>query len=105
METISSTVYTFADVLVEPHHFRIQKSGQPQTIEPRAFDVLMFLIEHRDRVVEKQELFDEIWKQSFVTDSALAQEIKNIRRAIGDDGKSPRSSRQFASTAIGLLRR
>ena len=90
METSPSTAYAFADVLVEPRHFRILKSGQVQTVEPRAFDVLMFLIEHRDRVVDKQELFDEIWKQSFVTDSALAQEIKNIRRAIGDDGKSPR---------------
>ena len=90
METFPLTAYAFADVLVEPRHFRILKSGQAQTIEPRAFDVLMFLIEHRDRVVEKQELFDEIWKQSFVTDSALAQEIKNIRRAIGDPGKCPR---------------
>ena len=85
-----SFAYVFGNILIEPHHFRVLKSGQSVAIEPRAFDVLLFLIEHRDRVVEKQELFDRIWQQSFVTDSALAQEIKNIRRAIGDDRKSPR---------------
>jgi TolB-like protein/Tfp pilus assembly protein PilF len=82
--------YTFGDLVVDCDNFRLLKRGQVQPIEPRAFDVLIFLIEHRDRVVEKPELFDQVWQQSFVTDSALAQEIKNIRQAIGDDAKRPR---------------
>ncbi|HEY7911717.1 MAG TPA: tetratricopeptide repeat protein [Blastocatellia bacterium] len=82
--------YVFDDVRVERHNVRVLKGGQPRTIEPRAFDVLIFLIEHRGRVVEKQELFEQVWKQSFVTDSALAQEIKNIRQVIGDNAHSPR---------------
>ena len=82
--------YPFDDVRVERHNFRVLKGGQPLTIEPRAFDVLIFLIEHRAYVVAKQELFEQVWKQSFVTDSALAQEIKNIRHAIGDSAHSPR---------------
>jgi TolB-like protein/Tfp pilus assembly protein PilF len=82
--------YVFDDVHVERHNVRVLKGGQPRTIEPRAFDVLILLIENRGRVVEKQELFEQVWKQSFVTDSALAQEIKNIRHVIGDDARSPR---------------
>ena len=68
----------------------VRKNGQPRTIEPRAFEVLIYLIEHRERVVEKEELFEQVWKQTFVTDSALAQEIKNIRHALVDDAAAPR---------------
>ena len=84
------TAYVFGDVCVDRHNFRVRKNGQPSTIEPRAFEVLIYLIEHRGRVVEKEELFEQVWKQTFVTDSALAQEIKNIRHALGDDAASPR---------------
>ncbi len=82
--------YRFDDVVVDRNRFCVLKKGQPRTLEPRAFDLLIYLIEHRDRVVEKQELFDQIWKESFVTDDALAQEIKNIRHAIGDAAGTPR---------------
>jgi len=82
--------YRFDDVVVDRDLFRVFKGDQPRTLEPRAFDLLMYLIRHRDRVVEKQELFDQVWKESFVTDDALAQEIKNIRHAIGDAADTPR---------------
>ncbi|MBZ5496818.1 MAG: winged helix-turn-helix domain-containing protein [Acidobacteriia bacterium] len=82
--------YRFNHVVVERDLFRVFKGAQLMSLEPRAFDLLIYLIEHRDRVVEKQELFDQIWKESFVTDDALAQEIKNIRHAIGDAAGTPR---------------
>ncbi len=82
--------YRFDDVVVDRDLYRVLKRGQAKTLEPRAFELLTYLIEHRDHVVEKQELFDQVWKESFVTDGALTQEIKNIRRAIGDDAASPR---------------
>jgi TolB-like protein/Tfp pilus assembly protein PilF len=81
--------YRFDDVVVDRNRFCVLKKDQPRTLEPRAFDLLIYLIEHRDRVVEKQELFDQIWKESFVTDDALAQEIKNIRHALGDPADAP----------------
>jgi adenylate cyclase len=82
--------YRFDDVVVDRDLFRLSKGGQPKIIEPRAFDLLIYLIEHRDRVVEKQELFDQVWKGSFVTDNALTQEIMNIRHALGDEAGTPR---------------
>jgi TolB-like protein/Tfp pilus assembly protein PilF len=84
------TAYVFGDFCVERHSFRVFKNGHPRAIEPRAYDLLVYLIEHRGRVVEKEELFEEVWKQAFVTDSALAQEIKNVRQALGDDANAPR---------------
>jgi TolB-like protein len=86
----NSSTYSFDDVVVEIDNFRILKGDQAKTLEPRAFDLLIYLIEHRGRVIEKRELFEQVWKRSFVTDSALTQEIKQIRQAIGDNAVAPR---------------
>lgn len=85
-----SFTYCFDDVRVEGANYRILKRGQARILEPRAFDLLIYLLEHRGRVVEKDELFERVWKRSFVTDSALTQEIRQIRQAIGDDAGAPR---------------
>lgn len=82
-------IYRFDDVVVDRENFRVQKGDQTRTLAPRAFDLLLYLIEHRGRVVEKQELFEQVWKETFVTDNALTKAIKEIRRAIGDDADNP----------------
>jgi TolB-like protein/DNA-binding winged helix-turn-helix (wHTH) protein/Flp pilus assembly protein TadD len=86
----NSDSYHFDDIVVDCRNFRVLKQSQPKPLTPRAFDVLRYLIEQRGRVVEKQELFERVWRDSFVTDSALAREIKEIRRALSDDAAAPR---------------
>lgn len=86
----ASVSYRFDDVLVDGDRFRVEKKGQPRKITPRAFDVLVYLVENRDRIIEKRELFEQIWKESFVTDNALTRAIKEIRQVIGDDADTPR---------------
>ncbi len=56
-------------------------------MEPQVLDVLLHLIEHRDRVVTKEELLDEIWGDRFVSESALTSRVKSARRAVGDSGR------------------
>lgn len=82
--------YEFDDVVVDSDGFRVLKGGEARPLTPRAFDVLLFLIEQRDGVVEKRQLFDQFWSGSFVTDNALTRVIKEIRQAIGDDANAPR---------------
>ena len=65
---------------------RVEFDGSAQHLEPQAFDVLAYLVEHRDRVVPKEELLDELWGDHFVSESALATRIKEVRRVLGDDG-------------------
>jgi pimeloyl-ACP methyl ester carboxylesterase len=55
-------------------------------VERQVFDVLAYLIAHRDRVVTKTELLDNVWGDRFVSDSALSSRIKAARRAVDDDG-------------------
>ncbi|HKS41036.1 MAG TPA: winged helix-turn-helix domain-containing protein, partial [Blastocatellia bacterium] len=86
----SPSGYRFDDVVIDCKNFRVEKNGQTRTLTPRAFDILVFLVARRGRAVEKQELFEQIWKGTFVTDNALTRVIKEIRRAIGDDADAPR---------------
>lgn len=59
-------------------------------VEPQVFDVLAYLVAHRERVVEKAELLDQVWGDQFVSESALTTRIKQVRRAVGDDGRTQR---------------
>jgi TolB-like protein/Tfp pilus assembly protein PilF len=82
--------YKFDDVTVDCRDFRVLKTGESRRITPRAFEVLVFLLANRGRVVGKQELFDAVWRETFVTDNALTRMVKEIRRVIGDDADAPR---------------
>jgi TolB-like protein/DNA-binding winged helix-turn-helix (wHTH) protein/Tfp pilus assembly protein PilF len=93
MEDSKRTVrgdYLFDDVVIDLANFRLRKEGRVKSLTPRAFDVLIYLIEQRGRVVEKQELFERVWKETFVTDNALTRAIKEIRRGLNDDAGAPR---------------
>jgi Tol biopolymer transport system component/DNA-binding winged helix-turn-helix (wHTH) protein len=94
MSTASSTQPTFQqfvfdDVIVDRANFRVEKAGRIREITPRAFDVLVFLIENQLRVVEKSELIEIVWKEKFVSDNALSRAIKEVRHAIGDNAEAP----------------
>ena len=56
----------------------------------RAFDSLVYLVEHRDRLVSKNELIDAVWSDVVVTDDSLIHAISVMRRALGDDPNEPR---------------
>src|SRR5215207_2348414 len=86
----NNSLYYFDDVVVDRENFRFLKQNEPKSLTPRAFDVLVYLIERHGRVVEKQELFEAIWKETFVTDNALMRAVKEIRRELGDDASAPR---------------
>ena len=70
--------------------FELRRDGVSVSLEPQAFDVLLYLIRHRDRVVAKEELMDEVWGGRFVSETAVTSRIKQVRRALGDDGQAQR---------------
>ncbi len=59
-------------------------------MEPQVFDMLLYIVENRDRVVTKNDLFDHIWKNRVVTDSALTSRLKAVRAILGDGGREQR---------------
>jgi serine/threonine-protein kinase len=80
----------FDDFRVEPLNYRIFKGARALSLEPKTFQILLFLLENHDRVVEKRELLDAIWKDVAVTENALTREVGKLRKALGDDPKSPK---------------
>jgi DNA-binding winged helix-turn-helix (wHTH) protein len=70
--------------------FELRRDGQQVPMEPQAFDVLVYLVSHRDRVVPKEELMDAIWGGRFVSETAVTSRIKQVRKALGDDGQAQR---------------
>jgi pimeloyl-ACP methyl ester carboxylesterase len=70
--------------------FELRGPAGPVPLEPQAFDVLAFLVRHRDRLVSKEELMDTIWGGRFVSETAVTSRIKQVRRALGDDGSAQR---------------
>ncbi|HET9944451.1 MAG TPA: transcriptional regulator, partial [Actinomycetes bacterium] len=84
-------VLAFADGLeLDTALFELRRGGQSVPLEPQAFDVLAYLVAHRDRIVPKEELMDAIWGGRFVSDAAVTSRIKQARRAVGDDGQAQR---------------
>ncbi|HEX6425485.1 MAG TPA: AAA family ATPase [Acidimicrobiales bacterium] len=80
----------FGDAEVDVRLVEVRRGGEPQPVEPQVFDVLVHLIRHRDRVVSKEELLDEVWGDRFVSESALTSRIKAARQALGDNGRDQR---------------
>jgi len=83
-------IFEFDDVRVEPSKFKIWKAGAELALEPKTFQVLLFLLENRGRLIEKNELLDAVWKDTFVTENAMTREIAKLRKALGDDPKTPK---------------
>lgn len=79
--------FRFGSFVLDTQRYELRSDNEIIHIEPQVFDVLAYLLMNRDRVVGKNELFDEIWGSRFVTESTLTSRIKLARQAIGDDGQ------------------
>jgi DNA-binding winged helix-turn-helix (wHTH) protein/tetratricopeptide (TPR) repeat protein len=90
MNPLSSSAFLFDDVRVEPSTFRAFKAGQVIQLEPKTLRLLLFLIENRGRLIEKEEILDAIWPGTHVTENALTGEIGKLRKTLGDDPKAPK---------------
>ena len=80
-------LYEFGDVRVDPVAFRVLKAGQPVSVEPKAFEVLLYLVQNPGRLVEKKELLEQVWPNTVVTESAMTRVIADLRRALGDTAR------------------
>jgi DNA-binding winged helix-turn-helix (wHTH) protein/tetratricopeptide (TPR) repeat protein len=80
----------FGEFELSVERIELRRAGQLVEMEPQVFDVLAYLLRHRERVVPKTELLDQIWGNRFVSESALSSRVKSVRRAVGDTGRDQR---------------
>jgi len=83
-------IYRFAAFELDLARVELRTDGTPCPVEPQVFALLAFLVEHRERLVSKEEILEKVWDGRVVSDSALASRIKSARKALGDDGKAQR---------------
>jgi class 3 adenylate cyclase/DNA-binding winged helix-turn-helix (wHTH) protein/predicted ATPase len=83
-------IYRFADCALDTHLYTLQRAGQSTRLAPKVFEVLCYLIEHRDRVISKQELCDQVWEGLAISDAALESCLRTARMTVGDSGQAQR---------------
>jgi pimeloyl-ACP methyl ester carboxylesterase/DNA-binding winged helix-turn-helix (wHTH) protein len=105
-------MYRFGEYELDIARLQLRRAGEPVHVEPRAFDLLCHLVVHRDRMVPKNELLDEVWGDRFVSEAALTTALRTARLAVGDTGGRQRLIRtvhrrgyQFvaAATVVGSV--
>jgi TolB-like protein len=80
----------FGDHELDLRRQELRRRGQTVHVEPQVFDLLVLLIENRDRIVSKDEILDRIWDGRIVSEAALSSRINAARKAIGDNGDAQR---------------
>ena len=84
-QTAPREVYQFNRCAVDARSRELRRAGDLVPMEQRAFNLLLYLIEHRDRAVSKEEIQNAVWPRMIVTESALTRCVMKVRRAVGDD--------------------
>ncbi len=82
--------YRFGEFVLSPRRRTLTRVDRVQPLIPRYFDLLVFLVERRGDAVHRRDIFDCVWTDVVVSDSALSQAIRTIRRVLDDNSREPR---------------
>ena len=80
----SRQLYQFGDFELDPAEQILRRDGQPVSLTPKTFDLLVFLVEHRGRLVTKDQILEAVWQDSFVEESNLTVSVSALRKALGE---------------------
>jgi transcriptional regulator HilA, main transcriptional regulator of SPI1 len=81
--------YRFGDFCVSPARRLLLRSGRELALIPRYLDLLILLLERRHEAVHRREIFETVWSDVVVSDGALSQAVRTLRRTLGDDSREP----------------
>src|SRR5689334_8675149 len=88
--------FFFANQVLDTDTRELSREDMPVSLEPQVFDLVVHLMENRDRVVSKDELIEKIWHGRHVAESTLTSRINAARKAIGDSGSAQALIRTIA---------
>jgi DNA-binding winged helix-turn-helix (wHTH) protein/pimeloyl-ACP methyl ester carboxylesterase len=95
--------FLFADHTLDPERRELWRGSEQISLEPQVFDLLVYLIRNRDRVVSKDDLIAEVWGGRIVSDSTLTSRINAARKALGDSGEEQRVIRTIARKGVRFV--
>ncbi len=87
-----STIYEFGEFRLDAKSRRLclRETGELVPLQPKAFELLLFLIESEGRILAKNEILEAVWAESFVEEANLSQTVFVLRKALNEDRKNPR---------------
>src|SRR6202050_5056846 len=85
-----SSFYRFGQFMLDPARRTLSRADSPVSLTPKAFDVLLFLVQNPNRLVTKEELLQAVWGDTVVEEGNLTQYISHLRKALGDDSEDIR---------------
>lgn len=88
--------FQFADCVLDPLRRELTRGSEAIAIGPQVFDLLLYLVQNRERVVSKDDLLDAVWAGRIVSESTLTSHMNAVRKAIGDSGEEQRLIRTVA---------
>jgi TolB-like protein/tetratricopeptide (TPR) repeat protein len=88
--------FVFANHVLDTEVHELRRGSGPLAIEPQVFNVLVYLLQNRDRVVSKDELIASVWGDRVVSDANLTSRINAARKAVGDNGGDQKLIRTIA---------
>jgi TolB-like protein/class 3 adenylate cyclase len=95
--------FVFGDHLVDVNRRELRRGAELIAIEPQVFDLLVYLLQNRHRVVSKDDLMEAVWGGRIVSESTLTSRINAVRKAIGDDGGAQRLIRTVQRKGIRFI--
>src|SRR5258707_13559527 len=95
--------FCFSDHVLDVDLRELTRAGAGIAVEPQVFDLLIYLVQNRERVVSKDDLIASVWGGRIVSDSTLASRINAARKAIGDSGEEQRLIRTTARRGIRFI--
>ena len=78
-------LYRFSAFELDGSQYRLRREQTAIHVKPKVLELLVYLVERRDRVVGKEEILSTLWEGRFVTEGVLAEAIHEARRALGED--------------------
>jgi TolB-like protein len=88
--------FIFGSYTLDPNRRELNRESDTIALGPRVFDLLLYLVQHSDRVVSKRELLHSVWGGRIVSESTLTSHVNAVRNAIGDSGSEQRLVRTVA---------
>ena len=90
----------FENFALDSERRELRLGGTIVPVEPQVFDILVYLIANRDRVVSKDDLIASVWGGRIVSESTLTSRINAVRKAVGDSGDKQEFVRTFARKGV-----
>src|ERR1700686_1261802 len=85
-----SNFYHFGEFVLDPGRRTLARADSPVALTPKAFDVLLFLVQNPNRLVTKEQLLQAVWGDTFVEEGNLTQYISLLRKALDDNSEDSR---------------